>query len=215
MTLNRSLARRSALVAATAAAALALAACGGSGGSTSGHDMSSMNSGSPSASASASTGAHNAQDVEFAQQMITHHRQAVEMAALAATRASSGEVKTLAAKIKGAQDPEITTMSGWLTSWGESVPEDMTGMGHDMSSDMPGMMSSDDMAKLGKASGAEFGTMFMEMMTEHHQGAIEMARTEQSKGEYGPARTLAASVVTAQTAEIRQMNGLLTNAAAA
>ena len=208
MTLQRSLIRRSAVVAVTAVAGLALAACGSD--SSSGHDMSSMDSSSaPAASASASTGAHNAQDVRFSQEMITHHRQAIEMAGLAATRASSSEVKALAAKIKGAQDPEIRTMSGWLTAWGESVPEDMTGMGHDMSSAMPGMMSADDMAKLGDASGTEFDTMFLEMMVQHHQGAIEMAKAEQSKGRHAPAMTLAEAVITAQSAEIKQMNSLL------
>ncbi|MDX6315874.1 MAG: hypothetical protein QOF84_591 [Streptomyces sp.] len=207
MTFHRSLIRRSALVAVTVAAGLVLAACASS---SSGHDMSSMDSSStPSASASASAGAHNAQDVAFAQQMITHHRQAIEMADLAATRASSSEVKSLATTIKGAQDPEIKTMSGWLTSWGEAVPEDMAGMGHDMSSGMPGMMSAADMTKLDKASGTEFDTMFLQMMVQHHQGAVEMAKTEQSKGAYGPAKTLAASVITAQTAEIKQMNSLL------
>jgi uncharacterized protein (DUF305 family) len=205
MTFHRSLIRRSALVAVTVAAGLVLAACASS---SSGHDMSSMDSSStPSASASASAGAHNAQDVAFAQQMITHHRQAIEMADLAATRASSSEVKSLATTIKGAQDPEIKTMSGWLTSWGAAVPQDMKGM--DMSSGMPGMMSTADMTKLEKASGTEFDAMFLQMMVQHHKGAVEMATTEQSKGEYGPAKTLAASVITAQTAEIKQMNGLL------
>ncbi|WP_127354604.1 DUF305 domain-containing protein [Actinacidiphila soli] len=206
MTSRRSLIRRSALVAAAGATALVLAACSSSSGS--GHDMSSMQSKStPSASASASAGAHNAQDVAFAQQMITHHRQAIEMADLAATRASSSEVKSLATTIKGAQDPEIKTMSGWLTSWGAAVPQDMKGM--DMSSGMPGAMSTADMTKLDKASGTMFDTMFLQMMVQHHQGAVTMAKTEQSKGEYGPVKTLAASIITAQTAEINQMNALL------
>ncbi len=105
------------------------------------------------------------------------------MADLAATRASSSEVKSLATTIKGAQDPEIKTMSGWLTSWGAAVPQDMKGM--DMSSGMPGMMSTADMTKLEKASGTMFDTMFLQMMVQHHKGAVEMATTEQSKGEYG------------------------------
>ncbi|WP_127356529.1 DUF305 domain-containing protein [Actinacidiphila soli] len=207
MTSRRSLIRRSALVAAAGATALVLAACS----SSSGHDMSSMpsmqSSSTPSASASASAGAHNAQDLAFAQQMITHHRQATAMADLAATGASSSQVKSLATTIKGEQDPEITTMSGWLTSWGTAVPQDMKGM--DMSSGMPGMMSTADMTKLDKASGTMFDTMFLQMMVQHHQGAVTMAKTEQSKGEYGPAKTLAASIITAQTAEINQMNALL------
>ncbi|MGW7170067.1 DUF305 domain-containing protein [Streptomyces sp. NPDC054884] len=208
MTARRTLIRRTALTATAGVAALVLAACGGGG-----HDMGSMESdSSPSASASAKAGAHNGADVDFSTEMIQHHRQAIEMADLAADRASSQEVKDLATKIKGAQDPEIETMSGWLTSWGEEVPQDMSGMeGHDMDdmSSMPGMMSSEDMGKLDKASGAEFDKMFLEMMVEHHEGAIEMAKTEKADGRYGPATKLADDVITAQAAEIEQMNKML------
>ena len=101
-------------------------------------------------------------------------------------------------------------MSGWLTVWGEEVPADMSGMeGHDMSSGMPGMMSSEDMDNLEKGSGAEFDKMFLEMMVEHHEGAVSMAKTEKANGEYGPAVKLADDVITAQTAEIEQMGKML------
>ncbi|TPQ19937.1 DUF305 domain-containing protein [Streptomyces sporangiiformans] len=206
MTAHRKLIRRTGLAATAGVAALVLAACGGGG-----HDMGSMGSdSSPSTPASAKAGNHNDADVSFATDMIQHHRQAVEMADLAASRASSQEVKDLATKIEGAQDPEIKTMSGWLTSWDEEVPADMSGMeGHDMSSGMPGMMSSEDMDKLEEASGAEFDKMFLEMMVKHHEGAITMAKTEKANGEYGPAVKLADDVITAQTAEIEQMNKML------
>jgi uncharacterized protein (DUF305 family) len=209
MTAHRKLIRRTALAATAGVAALVLSACGGGG-----HDMGSMGSDSadPSASASAEAGKYNDADVSFATEMIQHHRQAVEMADLAADSASSQEVKDLATKIKGAQDPEIKTMSGWLTSWGEEVPADMSGMeGHDMGdmTSMPGMMSSEDMDKLEKASGAEFDKMFLEMMIKHHEGAVSMAKTEKANGESGPAVKLADDVITAQTAEIEQMNKML------
>ncbi|WP_406468641.1 DUF305 domain-containing protein [Streptomyces sp. NBC_01594] len=207
MTAYRKLIRRTALAATAAVATLVLAACSSSSG---GHDMGSMESdSSPTAAASAEAGDHNDADISFSNEMIQHHRQAIEMAALADSRASSKEVKDLATKIEGEQDPEIKTMSEWLTSWGEQVPEDMSGMGHDMSSSMPGMMSSDDMDKLKKASGAEFDKMFLEMMVKHHEGAVEMAKTEQADGKYGAATKLADDVVTAQTAEIKQMNEML------
>ncbi|MFJ6569104.1 DUF305 domain-containing protein [Streptomyces sp. NPDC091292] len=210
MTSQRTLVRRTSLAVAAGVATVVLAACSGGGG----HDMGSMGSdatpsGKASATASATAGGHNAADVTFAQDMIQHHRQAVEMADLADGRAGSKEVKDLAVKIKGAQDPEIRTMSGWLTSWGEQVPEEMSGMGHDMSSSMPGMMSAADMDALKKASGTEFDKQFLTLMVKHHEGAVEMAKTEQSKGEYGPATRLADDVIKAQTAEIEQMNKLL------
>jgi uncharacterized protein (DUF305 family) len=206
MNAHHKLIRRTAIVAATGVAALVLAACGDGG-----HDMGSMKPGSSSSTttAPAQAGGHNAADVSFSMEMIQHHRQAVEMAELAATRASSTETKDLATKIKGAQDPEIKTLSGWLTSWGEEVPADMSGMGHDMSSSMPGMMSTGDMDKLEKAKGAEFDKAFAEMMIKHHEGAIEMAKTEKAEGKYDPAKRLADDVIKAQTAEIEQMNKML------
>ncbi|MCX5096661.1 DUF305 domain-containing protein [Streptomyces sp. NBC_00365] len=211
---TRTLTRRAALTATAVTAALVLAACGNdSDSASSGHQGHS--SASSSASADATTAAHNAQDVSFAQGMIPHHQQALEMAKLAADRASSAEVKDLAARIEKAQDPEIQTMSGWLKSWGKDVTtsdssmESMPGMEHSAHSDMPGMMDSKDMDELEKASGADFDTMFLTMMIEHHKGAIEMATTEKDKGKYGPATSMSDGIITAQTAEITEMNKLL------
>ncbi|MFH9612919.1 DUF305 domain-containing protein [Streptomyces pratensis] len=207
MNSKRSLIRRTVAVATAGAAAVVLAACGGNDDSTtSGHDGHTTKS--PSASASASQGQHNAADVTFAQGMIPHHRQAVEMADLASTRAQSTQVKTLAEDIKKAQDPEIKTLSGWLTSWGEEVPAE-DAMDHSMHGDSGGMMTMEDMDKLEKSSGKAFDTAFLEMMIKHHEGAVTMAKSEQTDGAYGPAKKMADAIVTSQTAEITQMNTLL------
>lgn len=205
---TRPLRRRITLVASTAACALVLAACGSNdSGSQSGHGSPSKPASSPSARVP--SGTHNAADVAFAKGMIPHHRQAVEMADLAATRTASPQVKELADKIKKAQDPEIRTMSGWLTAWGEQVPEEMPGMDHSAHSEMPGMKGMKEMDALRKKSGKDFDTSFLEMMVGHHQGAVKMAGTEQDKGVYDRAKTLAAGIIKAQNAEITQMNKLL------
>ncbi|MGW3007431.1 DUF305 domain-containing protein [Streptomyces sp. NPDC001219] len=228
MTSIRPIARRLALGAVTAVSAVALAACGGNGSESRSDGRSPSEAGS-SAGASAPAGPHNAADVAFAKGMIPHHRQAVEMAELAATRASSSQVKELAAKIKKAQDPEITTLSGWLRAWGEQVPAEMPGMDHsgpshpsDRSehsshsgmpgmehSAMPGMMGAEEMAALKEKSGKGFDRSFMEMMVGHHRGAVKMAGVEKKKGAYGPAKALADAVIKAQEAEIARMNRLL------
>ncbi|MEU2266674.1 DUF305 domain-containing protein [Streptomyces olindensis] len=209
MTSTRSLVRRAGLVATAVAASLVLAACGSDSGSGSGSAART----SASAGAEDTAGAHNDQDVSFAQGMIPHHQQAIEMSQMASTQASSAEVKDLASRIQKAQDPEIKTMSGWLKAWGEDVPSSMPGMDHGMdhsgSSDMPGMMDTEDMDKLMDASGRDFDTMFLTMMVEHHEGAVEMATTEKEKGRYGPAKKLADDIITAQNAEIEEMNKLL------
>ncbi|MBT2541793.1 DUF305 domain-containing protein [Streptomyces sp. ISL-44] len=209
MNKHRSVMRRTAAVAAAGAAAVVLAACGSNGDSTAGHDGHISGQPSMSASAPAAQGQHNAADVAFSKGMIPHHRQAVEMADLAPSRAESAEVKTLAEEIKKAQDPEIKTMSGWLTSWGEQVPAEGA-MDHSAhGAGMAGMMSAEEMAKLEKSSGKAFDTAFMELMIKHHEGAVAMARTEQKDGAYQPAKDMAAAIITSQTAEITRMNQLL------
>jgi uncharacterized protein (DUF305 family) len=198
--MTRTLVRRASLAGATLTIALLLAACGD-------HDaMPGMqhDSGTTAAgSASPGAAAFNDADVMFAQMMIPHHRQAVQMAALADARAADAEVKTLAGQIKTAQDPEINTMTGWLSSWGRPAPA-MSGM------DMPGMMSDADMNKLKAATGKDFDKQFCTMMTAHHQGAITMAQDEISNGSNAGAKALAQQIVTAQHAEIGTMNKILT-----
>ncbi|MCJ1676213.1 DUF305 domain-containing protein [Streptomyces sp. APSN-46.1] len=206
MNTTRVLHRRTALAAAVAAIALSVAACGddGSGGAAT--------SPSPTTSVSVPAGEHNQADVAFAQGMIPHHRQAVMMSDMAEARASSSDVKALAAKIKKAQEPEIETMSAWLTAWGEKVPQGMDGvdgMDHGDASSMPGMMNDQQMNDMRGASGKAFDTMFLTIMIKHHEGAVEMAETEKKQGAYGPAKELADDIITAQKAEITQMKEML------
>lgn len=201
---TRSLFHRGAAVAAAGAVALLLAACGGSDDGSGDHGK----DGAPASGPAASQEDHNTADVTFAKGMIPHHRQAVEMAGLAPGRAASDEVKKLAADIKKAQDPEIETLSGWLGSWGEEVPAEGE-MDHSMHGSAGGMMSAEDMAKLREAKGAAFDTAFMEMMIEHHEGAVAMAETEQAEGSYAPAKKMAGEIIGAQEAEIDAMKSLL------
>ncbi|MFI8100786.1 DUF305 domain-containing protein [Streptomyces sp. NPDC086023] len=204
MKTTRALHRRTALAAAAvAASAFFLAGCGDDG------NGSAATSPGPTTSVSVPAGAHNQADVDFAQGMIPHHRQAVMMADMAETRASSGDVKTLAEEIKKAQEPEIATMSAWLTAWGEEVPQGMDGMDHGDASSMPGMMNDQQMDDMRGASGKAFDTMFLTRMIEHHEGAVTMAETEKKEGTYGPARELADDIITAQKAEITQMRQML------
>ena len=196
------------------ASTLLLAACGGSDSAGPGSD--STGSGSkPSAD-------FNDADVAFAQGMIPHHMQAVAMADLALKNASSKDVTALAKQIKAAQDPEIKTLNGWLSAWGKttSSSSDKTG-GMDPGSDTTmggdtngmGMMSTQAMSDLEAAMGAEFDKMFLEMMIEHHKGAIDMAATEKSDGKNADAKALADQIITAQKAEITTMESLLASGA--
>ncbi|MET9303499.1 DUF305 domain-containing protein [Micromonospora aurantiaca] len=216
--MRQTILRRAVLAGVALSALLATAACGGAddtGGMT--HGTGSSSAAGASASADATV---NAADVMFAQMMIPHHQQAVTMADLAPTRASDPELKDLAAKIKAAQDPEITTMKGWLTAWGKptDLPSDhsMPGMsatpGHGMpgmDAGMPGMMSEQQMRDLAAAKGPAFDRMFAEMMIAHHRGAIDMARTEQADGSNPEAKALAAEIASDQAAEVQTLQKIL------
>ena len=134
----------------------------------------------------------------------------IERRKQAATKATNPQVKELSGRIEKAQDPEIATMSGWLRDWGQPVPSTAPGMGHDQHTGMPGMMSDQEMNDLMTASGTGFDRMFLQMMIRHHQGAIEMATTEQQQGQHPDAKKLAGKIAADQAAEVTQMQGLLT-----
>ena len=206
-----------------ALSALALTLTLGAGLTACGDDT---DAGSADSSAEVSTIEHNDADVTFASDMITHHAQALSMVDLTLDRPLEPEVQALAEDIRAAQGPEIETMAGWLTEWDEDVPETMrdhANAGHDMDDtadgmddgdgmdhgDMPGMMTADDIDELENASDSEFQDMWLEMMIEHHEGAVEMAETEQEDGQYRDAVDLAGQIIEAQTKEIVTMQGLL------
>ncbi|WP_181698954.1 DUF305 domain-containing protein [Nocardia sp. GTS18] len=148
---------------------------------------------------------YNDADVTFLQMMYSHHAQAIEMSDLVPSRSQDTEVIDLAAKIKAAQQPEMTQMQSLLEGFGKPVPSGDGMMGHDM----PGMMSPEQMSSLEGMSGPDFDRMWLEMMISHHEGAVEMAQTEIATGANDQAKQLAQSVVSAQQAEIDQMKGML------
>lgn len=159
--------------------------------------------------------AFNAGDVTFAQGMIPHHQQAVEMAtiALGPARDAGSAVKDLAKRIQGAQDPEIQLMTGWLAEWGQPV-DGMGGMSMDgiEMADIPGMvgmMTADEMTGLKAATGSAFDKLWLDMMVRHHQGAVTMSKTAETDGKAAVVKELAAKIVSAQEGEITEMQKLL------
>ena len=140
-------------------------------------------------------------DVMFAQMMIPHHQQAVEMSDLAISISTNKDVLALARQIKAAQDPEITQMQGWLTTAGASSTMD-----HDMG--MDGMLSDEEIATLSKAKGVEFDKLFLSGMIAHHEGALSMVSMIEDS-ENNEARKLAADIKSSQSAEIELMKSYL------
>lgn len=188
------------------AAALALAGC--SAGSDAG-SMPGMNHGGSGTSTTSAPATANFNDADtmFAQMMIPHHTQAVEMSDMMLKKDGiPASVTDLATRIKAAQDPEIQKMTGWLTSWNQptAMATDAPA-GHSMS----GMMGDDDMAKLEAAQGTEAAKLFLTQMIAHHEGAVMMAQTETADGKNAEAVQLSKDIVSSQEAEIQEMKNLL------
>ncbi len=180
---------------------LLLTACGG------GSDADSSESVAPESIAAATDSSFNDADVAFAQGMIPHHAQAVDMASLALQPESgaSAEIQALATAIQSAQDPEIETMTQWLQTWGQ--PMEMPGM--DGMDGMDGMMTQEQMASLAGLSGPAFDAEWATMMIAHHQGAITQAETVKASGADPEVLALADQIISAQQAEIAQLQALL------
>ncbi|WP_213456948.1 DUF305 domain-containing protein [Rhizomonospora bruguierae] len=204
-------ATRGAVLACLAAAALLPAGCSGSGDPTP-PSRTRGASRAPIAGTSASPGFFTTTDVSFAQNMIRHHRQAVEMADLAETKAGAREVAGLAGRVRMAQQPEISLMTDLLTSWHRPVPPaGGSDSGHgDRPGDAPGTLSGDEIARLkAAATGRDFDRRFLEMMARHAQGAISLARDEVAAGGNPAAKARARQIIANQRAEIDEMTRLL------
>ena len=181
---------------------LLLAACSGES-----QNMSDMSTDSIGTNATSSESSFNDADVMFAQMMLPHHEQAIELAdmALDPTLMAGEQVKTLASQIKSAQDPEIDLMTQWLTDW-EKPLMDMSEE-HDMS--MDGMLSVDEIAALGQLMGEEFDQAWATAMIAHHKGAIKMAETVKDDGQSTLVQDLANLIIQAQQSEIAVLETLL------
>ncbi len=147
-------------------------------------------------------------DVEFMQGMIAHHAQAIVMSRLAEKNGANPQVLKLSRKIDQSQVPEILIMQHWLRRNDQFAPD--TASWHNMR--MDGMLSDAEIAALDSAKGVAFDRLFLVGMIKHHEGAIKMVDDlfkSPGAGQEVDANVFANDVVSAQTAEIGIMRGLL------
>lgn len=140
----------------------------------------------------------------FAQMMIPHHQQAVEMADQALQKDASPQVTELAEQIKAAQGPEIETLKKWLQEWKAPMTAEEGHGGHG-----GGMMAEGDMKDLSAASGPAFDEMWLTMMIQHHNGAVDMARDVLKTTNNPEVKEMAQAIVHGQNKEIATMKALL------
>jgi len=144
---------------------------------------------------------YSANDVMFAQMMIPHHQQAVDISTIALQRSTNQEVRNLAEKIRAEQTAEIVTMRSWLAKANQPETNNMNHMGS-------GMLSDADIRQLRVTSGVAFDALFMQDMMKHHQGAIQMTNPA-LESDSQEVRDFAKQLIQNQKTEITIMKQLL------
>lgn len=146
-----------------------------------------------------------ASDVRFAEAMIPHHRQALEMTSLVNDRTTTETIRAFARQITAAQTPEIKAMTGWLAELGRSAPDGHT---HTQAAGY-GMATPEELNALRATKGAAFDRMFLQLMTRHHEGAVKMAGEELATGRDQRMRLMAKDVYSGQSIEVARMRKVL------
>ena len=151
-------------------------------------------------------------DAQFMQDMIPHHHQALEMAALVAERTNTQELIDVAGRINASQGDEIEFMQRWLVERGEQVPEPTAHDAMHTTHKMAGMATPEQMAELAASEGTDFDRLFLQLMITHHEGAVKMVEEllEQPGSAYDPVLfEFTSDVTNDQTTEIERMSALL------
>lgn len=136
--------------------------------------------------------------------MALHHQQGVELAAIAEERASDPEVRSIAERIVDAQGGELDYLLGWLDRQGISLSEH----DHELAA-MPGVLSATTLERARTASGREFDELFLDAMSTHHDGAIQMAQDRLREDGDGAVTRFAQGVIEGQSVEVERMQAAL------
>jgi uncharacterized protein (DUF305 family) len=154
-------------------------------------------------------GSFNETDVMFLQMAVPQHEQGIEMASIAADRATGEEVRDLAAAISATQEYELAEMKRWLVAWDQPIAADLDPNAH---AGHGGMHGADPVvleALRGTPAGPGFDTYFLNLLTGHQHGAVELARLEAKDGRHPDTKALADRIIASRTAQIRQMGTYL------
>lgn len=179
-------------------------------------------------------------DAGFARDMAVHHQQAVEMSFIVRDRTDDEDVRRLAYDIANTQANQRGMLLGWLDLWelpkaaagqepmawmaaGQHAAHDMAGMpgmdgrgyeAHDGSL-MPGMATRTELEQLRRAGGKQAGILYLQLMTDHHKGGVDMARGCADLCTVKVEKRLARGMVEGQRSELEAMAGMLAERGAA
>lgn len=139
-------------------------------------------------------------DHDFAMMMRSHHQTALAMVQAYLPGAADGELKGMAQKMLTDQQQEIGEMDAFMADHKPARKEPATG--NELMKVMHNMPAMDNMP-------ANPDQHFATMMIPHHQGAIDMSRVYLKAAKDSKMKAMAESIITAQEAEIKQLQDWL------
>ena len=153
---------------------------------------------------------HSSVDVGFFQDMSTHHNQAVGMAMTYLANGTVPLLRQIAGEIVTYQSSEIGVMGEYLTRWHQAGTEGSTAMGwmgmRTPRDQMTGMATTQELAALGAASGADLDQLFTRLMIDHHVGGVHMAEYAAKHATTPEVKRWAISMADGQRGEIAELN---------
>ncbi len=149
-------------------------------------------------------GRDSSYDQSYMRRMAAHHRQGVEIAAIAAEKAQDPHLRALARMMIAGQNGEIAILAQWWRSWFAGDIPDASPEEHRT---MPGMIGPDQITRLRAASAADADGLFVSLMSAHHQGAIDMAHDALSNAADPRLKLISYTIGYEQRGEINLMRG--------
>lgn len=155
----------------------------------------------------------NDADTDFVSMMIPHHHQALVMSRMAPSRSSNDELLALASRIEAEQGGEISTMQNWQMWNGLEVTNAEQAYHHMLQDPMMleqmGMATPEELDDLSAATGTAFDVLFLQLMIEHHEGALDMIVDVLTNGSDFIVQWMATEMGATQDAQIEQMEDIL------
>jgi uncharacterized protein (DUF305 family) len=142
-------------------------------------------------------------DLQFIDNMIVHHQEAIDTAKVTQIKASHAELLAMAKDIVSSQSTEIEQLKKWRREWFSDAPP---AKGNESSTSSHSMKPMNT-AALDKLQGNAYDIEFITQMIPHHEGAVMMAKDALQQSTKPEIRKMATEIIKAQEAEIRLMQG--------
>lgn len=144
-------------------------------------------------------------DQTFIRHMSIHHEQGILLASIAAEKAADPRLRALSKLMVASQKGEVTVFAHWWASW---FVEPMQVCSAQERASMPGLLDPSEVERLRSIEATSFDQHFIDLMTKHHKGAVEMANSQLRNGSDPRLRIMAHAIRHEQQGEIALVHGV-------